>query len=50
MKKTAYLVTVQPSSPGEKPEQRVYMDVEKLATFLSDAGTTVIVSEVTVYE
>lgn len=50
MKKTAYLVTIQPDVPNAKPEQRVYTTPEDLCTFLKNAGATVIVSEVTLFE
>lgn len=49
-KRTVFLVTIQPEVANAKPEQRVYTNSQDLCNFLSAAGTTVIVSEVTLYE
>lgn len=49
-KKSVFLVTIQPEVPNAKPEQRVYTSCEDLCRFLAGAGTTAIVSEVTMYE
>lgn len=49
-KKSVFLVTIQPATQMEKPEQRVYTNADDLCRFLSEGGNTVIVSEVTLYE
>ena len=49
-KKSVFLVTIQPATQMEKPEQRVYTNSEDLCRFLSEGGNTVIISEVTLYE
>lgn len=50
MKKTAYLVTIQPEVANTKPEQRVYTTAEDLCVFIKNAGTAVIVSEVLLFD
>lgn len=49
-KKTVYLVTIQPEVANQKPEQRIYVTPQDLCSFLAGCGTTVIVSEVMLYE
>lgn len=51
MKKSiAYLVVIQPQNQMEKPEQRVFKNAEELMKFINSGITTIIVSEVTLYE
>lgn len=49
-KKSVYLVTIQPETANAKPEQRIYVTPQDLCAFLTGVGTTVIVSEVILYE
>lgn len=50
MKKNAFLVTIQPASPQERPEQRVYTNADDVVAFVGQTGSAVLISEIVIYE